>query len=395
MDLIDFPSFTRLARRINSALEAPKLVILKFPSGEIAEGWECHLRQALDECLRIQSNIEELIEVHICSNDTDVFSKISDALDCEVTNVQELLEAYDGEPPLVIKRPNNVEINDHWQSLLQSIAFEFKKADPNRYYRMILLIDFGGNSFKEFQSTSPVVDTFQLWNPLSWEELRAYTKQQLTHENNEARRAWMVSTYCGASNFDLDVLEHLISQQPGSIEQTISRAIEKLPKSNPGIQDSSTRLPTTFGHEWQPPLALHDRWSNGELIGSQIDRGLIQPWSSVSSDIREGMLHHYIWREQVTGLFALLIEIGREANELLFNQFGDDWVDSTKLAIEPGEILSSFPEYKLGPIPHTLNKLLRGLKGARNKLAHLCPIEQSELDSIWDLRLRVLRKFTI
>jgi len=391
MDLIDFPSFTRLARRINSALEAPKLVILKFPSGEIAEGWECHLRQALDESLRIQSNIEELIEVEIGANDTDVFSKISSALECEITNVQELLEAYDGEPPLVIKRPNNVEINNHWQSLLQNIASEFKKADSNRYYRMILLIDFGGNSFKEFQSTSPVVDTFQLWNPLSWEELRAYTKQQLTHESNEARRAWMISTYCGASNFDIGVLEHLIFHQPGSIEQTISSALEKLPKSIPGAQNQSKRLPTTFGHEWQPPLNLHERWGNGELIGSQIDRGLIQPWSAVSSDKREDLLHHYIWREQVTGLFALLIEIGREANDFVFSQFGSDWIDSSKLAIEPGEILSSFPEYKLGPIPPTLNKLLKGLRGARNRLAHLCPIEQSDLDSIWDLRLRVLK----
>jgi hypothetical protein len=382
------PSLWRISERICEALSAPKLVTLNFPNAELAETWQARLLPALLDSLRVAEAIDNAIELQVGATGSDPATAISEAVEFPIDDIEDLLYVVRGEPVIVLYWAGNGALPPLWQEFLRKVVHEFKNADPSRHYRKMIFVSIGNGHALEFLTQSPAINHLRLWNAITWEELRLYANEGLADVANEIRKSWMVSTYCGASNFDLGLLAHLVEARPSSISETLA-AIKRFFSRKAFQPKGEFTLPERqFGRAWHPPPSLHEAWKSGSIIGASIERGFIRTWESQDPEKLEDVAYHLIWKEQVSGLFPLLIELGKEVNEVIVGGYAAGHLGEHNVVEEPGKILDLIRTHSI-PLPKNLRNSLYQLKQARNHLAHLEPIERAELESIWDLHLRI------
>ena len=207
-------------------------------------------------------------------------------------------------------------------------------------------------------------------------------------------RAWQISSYSGAANADPDILAQLTRNVPQSlreIREQLNPCRKKIFSSPGDAPTATTRFYTE--QRWNVPAGLVDAWLGGWLLGNTLDRGVIIPWNRVSEDQFDRVLNQSVWREQVAGLFPLLMEITSYIAEEVTRRKGNTWkrfledTDENHAVTEPGEILSVFYEHRkrLGSLPEKIYKILQQLRLVRNKLAHLEAVDLREVNQIWML----------
>ena len=218
------PSLWTVSARISEALAAPKLVVISFPNHSLAEAWGAILLPTLRAHLQLQEGVDEAVEVTIDQSDLDPLGQVAEALGQTLIDLDDFLNVIPGDPAVIVNWPEGADIPSCWQSFLVELISKIKQSDQSRHFRKLIVFNGGNREFPEFLTQSPSVDHFQLWNALTWEELRLFAGAWIADETNEIRKAWMVSTYCGASNFDIKVLLNLIETRPMSLQETVSMA---------------------------------------------------------------------------------------------------------------------------------------------------------------------------
>lgn len=382
------PSLWKAAARVSEAFSVPKLVIISFPNPSLAKPWKEVFLPTVLEYLRIKEEVEESIDVSFDASSEDPLCKMGEALEMEFGGLDEFLYPTHGEPIVVLHWEAAQALPASWQEFLRLFISQMEHSDQTIPFRKLMILNEGNGEFPEFLEGSPSVEHLQLWNAITWEELRLYAGSLVEDEPNDIRKAWMISTYSGASNFDLRVLMHLCDERPMSIEGTLAEAQSVLSEDPTHSVRQAFLLDKHFGREWRPPASMLNAWFSGATIGATIERGFVRPWNSYSPTERSSIANHLIWKEQVSGLFPLLIELGRELNERILEKYGEEFSGTVAPTIEPSEMLAAIRQVDCW-LPQNIYEGLKKLRDARNQLAHLEPLERRDLEAIWDTQLRI------
>lgn len=208
-------------------------------------------------------------------------------------------------------------------------------------------------------------------------------------QENILSRAWRVSTYTGAVNSDPDLYNHLFVKSPLSLSAIKAEVLQCIGDYEMS-SDSKGNLNRFYDERrWDIPQGMVKKWLEGKIIGSTLDRGNIVPWECLLNSNFDQSFYHVIWREQVAGLYPLLMEISYFTSEIVSDVMGERWKElapnSNSLESEPAVILDTFRMNDISHLPVNVFKLLKKLRITRNKLAHIKPVDLNEIEQIWSL----------
>ena len=98
-----------------------------------------------------------------------------------------------------------------------------------------------------------------------------------------------------------------------------------------------------------------------------------------------------IWREQLSGLFPVVVELGFSVASLITSVVGRDWlrevpaerrISGGDIRLEPREVMEIFATGRYRRLPRSIWSLLKLLRTTRNDLAHMSPIELQRMRQI-------------
>ena len=393
------PSLRSIAATIVSGDESGQLVLFSFPSREIWVKWKDSFLEAMDACLSERGR--GVLYDGIITMDPDSSNPLNDlaeklAVDMPLLN--EILVSYSGEPPIVLELDCKGRITDQWQSFLTDLARYYRTHESVYSKRSICLFLSSPHQLPPIE-TAPGVRCFSFWNPLQWEEVRLYFDKKIGQVDNPIVKSWLVSTYTGAANSDPDIIAELLQSEPRTLRDVrtlVKRYCDRFQHNKEVTQQVSSFIAEK---KWEVPLGASAPWLNCQLYGHSLTRGGHVPWEMCSSTFLRSTLDRAIWRELVAGLYPLLMEITAITSEIITQQKGREWRelmpaqdDETSFDTEPGEILNIFYQNKsLGMLPQKIYQLLQQLRLTRNRLAHLEPVDYSDVNQVWSLFDRVAR----
>ena len=102
---------------------------------------------------------------------------------------------------------------------------------------------------------------------------------------------------------------------------------------------------------WDVPPAAVGSWAAGDVFGDTIERGPVRATGGMGTRIGNRYLHAAIWREQLTGLFPVVVELGFNATAAVTSTMGTSWlqaipskrkVSDSDFRLEPREIMDIF-----------------------------------------------------
>jgi len=273
-----------------------------------------------------------------------------------------------------------------WRSALAALGRACWHAAPAVCIRPLLALLYGAPTHPPI-AEDVGVRIVAAWNVISWEEMRLLAAQWLGASNNPLARAWQISTYVGAAEGDVELLERLCHEQPRAIAALEARVLGAA--GDRGW--SGIRHPRASGvQRWDVPRELVSDWLEGRITALSVDRGVQVSWSALGTGC-SAQLRRAIWREQSAGLLPLVMELTADAHDAVCRLHGTRWMDPAGLgryrdgfgqAPEPGEILDACRASNVR-MPRVLFRLLELLRKTRNQLAHLEPVEFARIAEIW------------
>ena len=138
--------------------------------------------------------------------------------------------------------------------------------------------------------------------------------------------------------------------------------------------------------------------SNGLIASIYRDLYLRRPLDR--SQVEE-YLRYAIWREQVSGLLPIIMEIGLLTNEAVTNEIGTTWTNrgvrtdgawQTELYLEPREVMDRIKINAGRRVSAMLWASLGLLRDTRNDLAHMRAVDYARVTELWTRYDRVRRK---
>lgn len=122
----------------------------------------------------------------------------------------------------------------------------------------------------------------------------------------------------------------------------------------------------------------------------------------MAGETAERYVRAAIWREQLTGLFPVVVELGFRIVPTITSLTGPDWlrevpdekrVSETDFRPEPKEVMDIFGSRRFGKLPKSIWSFLDLLRRTRNDLAHMSPIELRQVREIWQGNDVIGRRF--
>ena len=182
------PSLWLISARIANALASPKLVVVSFANQSLADSWCEFLLPTLQAHLRMQDDVDDAAEVIIEKSEEKPISQIAKVIEQPLDDLDSFVEVYPDDPMLILRWSAGAEIPSPWHAFLIDVISKLKQSDHSRHFRKIIIINAGNKDIPGVLAQSPSVDHFQLWNALSWEELRLFTGSMVADESNESAR---------------------------------------------------------------------------------------------------------------------------------------------------------------------------------------------------------------
>lgn len=390
-----FHSLEALGKELVSEMRAGKTSFVQLPKYVNAQYWQEQVVVACERELRLSGESANFMLQVIDSDDESPLSVFPELGESSEETIRRFMTEYGYDPiALILNAP--LTSLPSWVEFLGHVTREQKSLDHNDISRLILVL-LGSETLPEGFSSASIA-AYQYWNSIRWEELRLAAHEWLGRDTNEASQAWMVATYVGASNHDPLCLESLCIAKPRTIRDVAVISDEHVSMA-PVVSFASTDGVLSLRDiPWKRPLQCDLQWREEGLVGATLDRGGIHSIRFQDSQKRMAALRRSIWKEQSTGLLPLIIEITYRTNRALDNAVDGDWrsrfarsyacsIDESYFR-EPTEIIDFFRSQPRLWVPDTTFSLLRELRSARNKLAHLVPIELTSLNTIWDMYVR-------
>jgi len=395
-----FPSITEFSNTIYSDLNSGKLVIVQFPVLHKRVEWENLLSESV---VRGFYNSDDFLPENLEPSESNPMSILKVLLGCYDEELFDcLIDESNEQEPLVLSVLSNGE-SELWSDAFLKLSRALQKVSKKFITRPILLFLTGDLNLENLTSQSSV-SLYRFWNMLTWEELRIYSMKLLENaDSNLLYQSWQVATYSGASNSDPFLLKNICNTSPSKIEDIINLIncyVDPKIKSPGGIKNLKF---TRSDEYWNVPTSLLDDWKDGKILGISIDRGGLFPWVVINEGARDVYARKLIWKEQMSGLFPILMEMSNHSIKWVSAIHGEDWKkhsDSKEHeidmnVIEPSQLLDIYHYNKqsLKKIPKILLDLLHKLRIVRNKLAHLEAIDARDINELWDKYLLASNAF--
>jgi hypothetical protein len=391
LNIEDLPSLKNIAKMILSEGSAGQLIIFCIPTENIWIEWKELLITALNNRLN-EKNQKQIWGLHTADRNSNTPKEdLANFLSLgNYAGLDEILASSGTDSPIAIELLCKGNLKKPWQDFINKVARFFRISDSFNTNRVICIFAISPSLYPPIQVDAGM-RCYGFWNPLRWEELRLIVADSFSENENVMSRAWRISTFTGAANSDPNLVNLLSRKSPRSLSD-VKKEILSSRKDNDHI-DNNASIENKFYEEknWDVPSGLTKKWLSGDIIGSTLDRGSVIPWQNISYDNFDNIFSRIVWREQVAGLYPLLMEITYFTSEIITKIKGEKWKiylnsdDNIGSETEPGVILSIFEEHNLGRLPDKIFKLLHKLRIVRNKLAHLKPVDLKDVNQIWNL----------
>lgn len=396
MDIASSPSIVGLSQSVASDLRVGKIVYFHLPPINQATAWQEEIVNAI--CGRAASTAPSIHELD--ASDTAPESSLRSQLDVDADNLADALQSYAYAcSPIVVIIRFNAPPSESWTRLLGKLERLYESGAEENSLRGLMIICHGGQSVGASGKASPAVKHLYLWNVLRWEDMRCLAISWLESEdNNPLMRSWQVSTYTGAANGDPFLLRDICDAAPRFLSD-IRRNFLLVRKNAGGCCTPALMALPRAEARWLVPVSCMGSWAKGDLIGMTLDRGPQIPWESIAPAVMGSYEGRLIWQEQITSLLPMLLEFTRQAASWISQYVTPDWErylvdhDDGLGAVEPGKILYIFRKFGLGRLPDSLYRLLEDLRGARNNLAHMTPLDSNSVASLWSTYCTAQEKY--
>ena len=322
------------------------------------------------------------------------------ALESEGASTREVLQSFGGEAVTIITVVGDGGLSVAWRELLGQICTIFHRANGwGIELRRILVVIRGCGEFPPVEADVGV-RVRAMWNVVGWEELRLLAESMLGINENPLVRAWRIAVYSAASNGDPDLVSKLCREMPNSILETVETALDRNGDGDVRGTWSMWRFPYVSDRRWEVPVAVKDDWSQSRITGVTLERGTILNVDRMRLEDAHAYLRSRIWREQVSGLFPVVMDMGFSINVAVRRIAGDGWLAGVpdewrgldgRLYLEPSEVIRRLKECGGGRLPENLWKALVLLRQMRNDLAHMRTIEYGRIRELWEAYDRVRR----
>ena len=390
LNVSSLPSLKNIAETILSEGDAGQIILFCIPSKDVWIKWKDYLITALNNKLTERGR-SQIWENHIADiESSNPMEDIADYIGIDPNAGPEEILAYGNESPIIIELYCEGSLPNTWQDFIKKLARFLRISDSQNSNRVVCLFMIAPPSYPPIKINT-CIRCYGFWNPLRWEELRLLVVNNFTNKENVMSKAWRTSTYTGASNSDPDIITELSRKGPRSLHEVKEEVLSY--RTDTKSHNNKVSIENRFHEElnWDIPTGLTNKWLSGNILGTTLDRGNIIPWQNISDENFEEIFSKAVWREQVAGIYPLLMEITYFASEKISQIRGRRWKtylhtdDDLASETEPGVILSIFRENNLGRIPGKIFNLLKHVKSVRNKLAHLQPVDYQEVNRIWSL----------
>jgi len=394
MNLEFLPSLRNLARMLLKEGEAGQVVLFSYPLERDFITWRQYIIDAMNTVLAEQGKDRfwETLKTTPSAADpkADIVNHLNLDKDC---GIEEILRNYGDAAPLVIELSCAGKELGSWHRFIHQMAKYLRVMDSGDTTRVVCIFIIAPFSYPPLE-----VDTglrsYGFWNPLQWEEVRLFIGNQFEMDENPIQRAWKISTYTGAANANPNLLRRLLKSSPTSLSDIKNEISVNI--SQQEQQDFSHTF--SWKQSWGIPTGDRKQWLEGKVQGCTLDRGRLIPWEALTKSDFDQMFERAIWREQVAGLLPLLLEVTLFTSEIVTKVVGERWkkelVNGGNLSqTEPKDILTIFKDKSYGTLPYDLKDLLHKLRMARNKLAHLEPLECQEVMRLWKIYDRLAKNY--
>lgn len=391
------PGIRGLAAEVLEGLREGSLVEVSVPSGATGQRWLRWLLQALRDQSRERGEPLPLEVGSFQGSQSDPLAGLAAAGPTEgVQSLDDLLAYIPDDGALIVVIECDDVLSSEWKRFFDSVARAYVGADTHRL-RPLLAVIVGS---REYPPIVPDVASrvFALWNVVRWEELRLLAAAVLPQDENALTRAWRVASYAGAANWDPDLLLDLCRESPDRLEHVLDRALD----GSVGPDAPEWNRGTVPDQRWQVPATCIEPWASGELFGHTVDRGAARAVGSMPRQTAEHYARAAIWREQLTGLFPVIVELGFGVTSILTSLLGAGWhrevpeerkVSDDYLRLEPSEIMEVLGPERHGRVPRSIWSLLDLLRWTRNDLAHMSPVDLPRIRQIFQAHDLVQRRF--
>ena len=364
------------------------MVSLSVPCGSTGRRWLVWLMEAIRHQTREHGEPLPLEVPTLSGSLTDPLAELA-AFSCigRLQNLDDLLEYYPDEGALVLMIECEQTLSRQWKNFFDAIRRLCRGAGSQSRLRPVLAVIIGS---REYPPITRDVGTrlFALWNTVRWEELRLYANDMLPRGENALTRAWRVATYAGAANGDPDILVRLCRKSPDPLDEVVALALDSA-ETRVEVGRWARTIPD---QRWDVPPAAVGSWAAGDVFGDTIERGPVRATGGMGTRIGNRYLHAAIWREQLTGLFPVVVELGFNATAAVTSTMGTSWlqaipskrkVSDSDFRLEPREIMDIFSTGRFGRVPQSIWSFLDLLRQTRNDLAHMSPVELQRMRRIW------------
>jgi len=380
------PSLRGIAETIVSGDDSGQLILFSFPSKQVWEKWRDFFIEALDTCLseRDKGALYDGIIAMEAGSDIPQ-NDLAEKLDVDEPVLDEILASYGDDPLIVLELDCDGRLESAWREFLSNLARFYRTHDSPYSKRSTCLFLISPPHIPPIEP-APGVRCFAFWNPLQWEEVRLLIGANIGQPENAISRAWIVSTYAGSANLDPEIIAKLLQQEPRSLWE-VREIVRTYCDGCQSVKKVAQHFSSLIDEKrWDVPQGLSKPWLRGQLHGHTFTRGDTIPWEKCCESFRGAGLDRAVWREQVAGLFPLLMEITAVTSDIITNIKGEAWKEMCLDTTEPGKILDVFHESRsLGNLPQRIYQLLQELRISRNKLAHLEPVDFRDVSQIWSL----------
>ena len=381
------PGVRGLVSEVLAELREGSLVAVSVPSGGIGGRWLGWFREALREGIRACGEPVPIELPPLPGLLPDPFSAIAATNGIgQVRDLDDLLEYFPDEGALVLVVECKPRLGAEWKKFFDSVGRAFRGAGPHRL-RPVLTLIVGSDEYPPI--TNDVGSrVFALWNMLRWEELRLLAVDVLPQDENAMFRAWRTATYAGAANGDPEMLLRLCRECPDRLHQVIDFALSDA--NNGG--ELALNVGPVPDQRWHVPPACLGPWSGGGLIGHTVDRGTLRAVAGMARENADRYVRAAIWREQLSGLFPVVVELGFSVASMVTSVVGRDWlrevpaerkISDGDVRLEPKEVMDIFATGRYRRLPASIWSFLKLLRTTRNDLAHMSPIELQRIRQIW------------
>ena len=391
------PGIRELAAEVLAEIREESLVAVSVPSGATGKRWLAWFLEALRDLIRACGEPLPTEVGSLKGSFSDPLAGLA-ATECldRVESIEDLLAYFPDDGALIFVVECEDFLSPEWKTFFGSVARAYVGEDAHRLRSLIAII-IGS---REYPPITPDVASriFALWNVVRWEELRLLAAAVLPEDENALTRAWRVATYAGASNWDPDLLLRLCRQSPDHLDQVVDIAVSNAVAHSEPEWNAGT-IPE---RRWQVPANCTDPWATGKLFGHTVERGIARAFDGMRREAAQNYARAAIWREQLSGLFPVVVELGFYASSAVTSVLGTEWhrevpderkVPDGYLRLEPKEIMEILSTRRYGRIPQSIWSLLDLLRRTRNDLAHMSPIDLPRIRQIWQGHDLVQKRF--